>query len=544
MSGLQENGLRFGAYTFIVSIAESVPNDTLSTMSDRAHASYMAAVNRLLSLADFERKSRANQPPDWHLRRVERLMEMLGNPHLATPVVHVAGSKGKGSTCAMVAAGLQAAGLRTGLFTSPHLHSFTERIKVDGQNISKSDFVDLIDELWPLVSEIERQGDLGVVSVFEMLTAMAFVHFRRVEADFAVIETGLGGRLDATNVVDPEVAVITPISLDHVRVLGDTISLIAGEKAGIIKSGRPTVVAKNHAAAWRVIRARAREVGSELIGACASVPLLRTSDGGMDDLRHEFVLGRWRPLDALVSESALRTPPDPGWCDVEVRSSLLGSHQMDNARTAAATLSVLYQSGHSFDVNAAIRGIGNANWPCRCEVLKLDGWPLFVLDGAHNDASLKALWETLWSLGVAVGGGRTNERSGAGKSRPYVLVIGATEGHEFEAMARELAASAVHTIATQSRHPKSSPAQRLADTGRQHGIEISVQTSVEAALLEAKRVSGGNRGIGLIVVTGSLFVAAEAREYLLGIEPEMYDDLKQPYMLAYEDSDACEGKIE
>ena len=118
----------------------------------------MATVNQLLSLADFERKSRANQPPDWHLRRVERLMEMLGNPHLATPVIHVAGSKGKGSTCAMIASGLKAAGLRTGLYTSPHLHSFTERIRVDGECISKSEFANLIEELWPVASEIERQA--------------------------------------------------------------------------------------------------------------------------------------------------------------------------------------------------------------------------------------------------------------------------------------------------------------------------------------------------------------------------------------------------
>ena len=503
----------------------------------------MAAVNRLLTLADFERKSRANQPPDWHLRRVERLMGMLDDPHLATPVVHVAGSKGKGSTCAMVAAGLKAAGLRTGLYTSPHLHSFTERIKVDGQSIGKLDFGDLVDELWPLVSEIERQGDLGVVSVFEMLTAMVFVHFRRVKTDFAVIETGLGGRLDATNVVDPEVAVITPISLDHVRILGDTISLIAAEKAGIIKTGRPTVVARNHGAAWRVIRERAEKVGSDLVGACASVPLLQQADGVREDQRNEFLLGRWRPPWSLVSDSALRMPPDPGWADVWVRSSLLGAHQVDNARTAAATLSVLYQSGHAFDINTAIHGIGEASWPCRCEVLTLDGWPLFVLDGAHNDASLNALRETLGSLGVAVGGNHANDRLGDGDSKPFILIIGATEGHEFESTARELAASAVHTITTQSRHPKSSPAERFAEAGGKHGIEVSVQPRVDSALREAKEVVEGNREIGMIVVTGSLFVAAEAREYLLGIEPEIYEDLKQPYMLAYEAEVDAESKI-
>ena len=503
----------------------------------------MATVNQLLSLADFERKSRANQPPDWHLRRVERLMEMLGNPHLATPVIHVAGSKGKGSTCAMIASGLKAAGLRTGLYTSPHLHSFTERIKVDGESVSESEFADLIEELWPVASEIERQDDVGVVSVFEMLTVMAFVHFRRIEADFAVIETGLGGRLDATNVVDPEVAVITPISLDHVRVLGGTISQIAAEKAGIIKSGRPTVVAKNHAVTWRVIRERAANVGSELVGACVTVPLLDVVDELGDDLRQEFVLGKWRPPETMVSNEVLRTPPDPGLADVTIRTPLLGSHQMDNARTAAAALNVLYQLGHAFDTNAALRGVGDASWPCRCEVLDVEGWPRIILDGAHNDASLKALQDTLQRLGTLIGERKANVCQENGHALPYVLIMGATEGHEFEIMAREFAASASHTIATQSRHPKSSPAKRLGEAGRKQGLDFSVQPSVEGALRETKRLVDKNPEIRLVVVTGSLFVAAEVREYLLGIEPEIYEDLKQPYMLAYEDSNTAEITI-
>ena len=369
---------------------------------------YMKAVNRLLSLADFERKSRANQPPDWHLRRVERLMEMLGDPHLATPVIHVAGSKGKGSTCAMIASGLKAAGFATGLYTSPHLHTFTERIKVNGEDIAQSDFADLIDELWPCVEAIERAGDLGVVSVFEMLTAMAFVHFRD-NADIAVIETGLGGRLDATNVVDPEVAVITSISKDHVRILGDKISLIAGEKAGIIKAGKPTVVAKNHPVTWRVIRERAAEVGSEVFSACETSPVSQTVQV-LDDprLRQEFTIKRWRPpksSDVVSSELALIPYPDPGQRDIRIRTSLLGAHQIDNARTAATALNLLYRTGHTFDLNSAIKGISDAVWPCRTEVVHVpcrkrfdvEGLPPVILDGAHNDASLKALKDTVES---------------------------------------------------------------------------------------------------------------------------------------------------
>ena len=494
---------------------------------------YKCAVDKLLSLADFERKSRANQPPDWHLRRVERLMEMLGRPHLATPVVHVAGSKGKGSTCAMIASGLKAAGFNTGLYTSPHLHSFTERIRLNGSNVSRADFADLIDRLWPYVEEIEQAGDLGVVSVFEMLTAMAFVHFRD-HADIAVIETGLGGRLDATNVVNPEVAVITSISLDHVRILGDKISLIAREKAGIIKPNSPTVVARNHSAAWRVIREQAATVGSEPISACATIPVSVYSSWSTSDERQEFVIKRWRdPWRSNHSGtedepvSALFPLPDPGLVDVRIRTKLLGAHQIDNARTAAAVLNVLYANGLQFDVNTAIRGISDTNWPCRAEILDLPNWPLIVLDGAHNDASLKALRDTVLKH----------------VNLPFVLIIGATEGHDHETMTRELAASAVSVIATQSRHPKSVPAARFVAVANEYGISFEQSDSVTAALHQAADLARQRIDIGLIIVTGSLFVAAEAREHLLNIEPEIYEDLPQPYMSPYQSEAVAKDRI-
>ncbi len=494
---------------------------------------YKNAVNRLLSLADFERKSRANQPPDWHLRRVERLMEMLGDPHLATPVVHVAGSKGKGSTCAMIASGLKAAGFNTGLYTSPHLHTFTERIKLNGENISRSDFADLIDQIWPLAEAIEQAGDLGVVSVFEMLTAMAFVHFRD-HADIAVIETGLGGRLDATNVVDPEVAVITSISRDHVKILGDKISQIAREKAGIIKPGVPTVVAKNHPVTWRVMRERASEVNSETISACATSAVSDISTELDKGLRQRLVMKRWKPPqfqngNAVVAKPALALDPlpDPGLVDVKIRIKLLGAHQIDNARTAATALNVLYRRGHAFDVNAAIRGLSDTEWPCRAEIVDLPSWPLIVLDGAHNGASLRALSRTVREL----------------NSTPYILIVGATEGHDHELMTRELGSNAVRTIATQSRHPKSVPASRVAKAGSQQGIEFSQSQSVDAALSEAYRIADTHPEIGLIIVTGSLFIAAEAREYLLDIEPELYNDLIQPYMQPYDESGLTSDRI-
>ena len=454
-------------------------------------------------------------------------MDMLGQPHLATPVVHVAGSKGKGSTCAMITTGLQAAGFRTGLYSSPHLHTFTERIRLNGHNIPNSQFADLINEIWPAVEEIEKTGDLGVVSVFEMLTAMAFVHFRN-HADIAVIETGLGGRLDATNVVQPEVAVITSISRDHVKILGDKISQIAREKAGIIKPNTPTVVAKNHPAAWRVIRERAAEVGSEVVGACETSKVERIETDSKLDFHQSFIMKRWRkPRTGFRSKnssatSLLQSPPDPDLTDVTIRTALLGAHQIDNARTAATTLNVLYLLGREFDLNMAIRGIGNTVWPCRNEILELDSWPLIILDGAHNDTSLKALRDTVQHIIKRY------------EDAEYILIVGATEGHDHATMARELAAAAYCTIATQSRHPKAVASSRVAQAISQAGLGCREQPDVVSALTLAREMSEDSDQRKLIVVTGSLFIAAEAREHLLGIEPEIYEDLPQPYILPYE----------
>ena len=506
---------------------------------------YMEAVNRLLSLADFERKSRANQPPDWHLRRVERLMEMLGDPHLATPVIHVAGSKGKGSTCAMIASGLTAAGFNTGLYTSPHLHTFTERIRINGENIAESDFADLIDNLWPYVQAIEHAGNLGVVSVFEMLTAMAFVHFR-ANADIAVIETGLGGRLDATNVVDPEVAAITSISKDHVRILGDKISLIAREKAGIIKPGKPTAVAKNHPATWRVIRERAAQVGSELFSACETSPVSTTAHVFEENLRQEFTIKPWRPpkTENLASPTPALLPyPDPGQKDIRIRTPLLGTHQIDNARTAATALNLLYRNGHTFDLNAAIEGISDAVWPCRTEIVNVVGLPPVVLDGAHNDASLRALKDTVDLYVSGVRDARDAALREVGTGLRYVFIVGSTEGHDHEAMMLELARHAYATIATQSRHPKSVPASRIAQVGRGNGLQFQETHSVDMALKTASQMAVENPEIGMIIVAGSLFIAAEAREALLDIEPELYEDLTQPYMTPYEANNHAKSKI-
>ena len=206
-------------------------------MQSGLQLSYDGALRRVMGLADFERSTHSPGHAAFHLERMTLLMEQLDCAHLAVPTVHVAGTKGKGSTSAMIASILTAQGYKVGLYTSPHLHSATERIRVNGQPISQQQFAAIVERIWPTVERIGSSGGYGGVTTFEAMTAMAFVHFRDIGADFQVMEVGLGGRLDSTNIVKPRVCAITSISLDHTATLGDTVAKIAFEKAGIIKEG-------------------------------------------------------------------------------------------------------------------------------------------------------------------------------------------------------------------------------------------------------------------------------------------------------------------
>jgi dihydrofolate synthase/folylpolyglutamate synthase len=458
--------------------------------------SYRDALDRLLTLADFERKSRAGEPPDWHLRRMEALLGRLDNPHLAAPVVHVAGSKGKGSTSAMVASMLGAAGYRAGLYISPHLHRFTERIQVGREQVSETAFAGLLARLWPAVDAIGAEGALGRVSVFELLTAMAFVHFRAVGCDAAVIEVGLGGRLDATNLVRPAVSVITPISLDHVKVLGDTLAKIAFEKAGIIKPGAPAVIGRQDAQARRVFETVARERGAALVDALSEVALI-SQDAPSEGPQKFTLRGR-------LGQYVVTLP-------------LLGLHQVDNARLAVAAIEQLERCGFSVRPDAIEAGLRDVRWPARAEVVS-EGPPLVLADGAHNDASASAL--------VAAVNRHFPERS------PLVFLTGGTSGHDFAATARVFAHAGGRFVVTQSRHPRAVPAAEFAAALERQGARVAaVEEDAAGALAVATRLAGGRRG--MVVATGSLFIAAEIRELLLGIEPELYPDLKGPLTQPY-----------
>ncbi|MBT3554823.1 MAG: bifunctional folylpolyglutamate synthase/dihydrofolate synthase [Chloroflexi bacterium] len=456
----------------------------------RQHTDYQSAVSKLLSLADFERKSRANDPPDFHLKRIERLLSYLGNPHHGQKYVHVAGSKGKGSTSAMIAWALAANGYKTGLFTSPSIHRITERIRVNGDPISESDFTDLVNDLWHAVEKVTVDGDIGVVSVFELETAMAFCHFTNSNVDMSVIEVGLGGRLDSTNIITPLVSVITPVSLDHVAVLGDTVELIAREKAGIIKQGVPVVTAPQYPDALRVIAAKASEQGSELIESSTVVTITKEKNLGLDGTNLE-----------IKTRNSIFSP----------HLRLLGRHQIENATTAIAAICVLEKTGIRIDPSKISSGIENVQWPARNQIVTTEPIPIFV-DGAHNVDSARALRKSVEAL--------------FRHSKNIFVILGTVRGHDPAAVARELQPFKPIFITTESRHPKSLTNLELSKLLGECKIGVHQSTSnTSDALNVAKNLANEN---DLILGTGSLFVAAEIVEIEHKIEPELYADIKLP----------------
>ena len=456
----------------------------------RQHTDYQSAVSKLLSLADFERKSRANDPPDFHLKRIERLLSYLGNPHHGQKYVHVAGSKGKGSTSAMIAWALAANGYKTGLFTSPSIHRITDRIRVNGDPISESDFTDLVNDLWHAVEKVTVDGDIGVVSVFELETAMAFCHFTNSNVDMSVIEVGLGGRLDSTNIITPLVSVITPVSLDHVAVLGDTVELIAREKAGIIKQGVPVVTAPQYPDALRVIAAKASEQGSELIESSSVVTITKEKNLGLDGTNLE-----------IKTRNSIFSP----------HLRLLGRHQIENATTAIAAICVLEKTGIRIDPTKISSGIENVQWPARNQIVTTEPIPIFV-DGAHNVDSARALRKSVEALFP--------------HSKNIFVILGTVRGHDPAAVARELQPFKPIFITTESRHPKSLTNLELSKLLGECKIGVHQSTSnTSDALNVAKNLANEN---DLILGTGSLFVAAEIVEIEHKIEPELYADIKLP----------------
>jgi dihydrofolate synthase/folylpolyglutamate synthase len=429
---------------------------------------YSAAVKYLAGLTDYEiSPATAYNSANFDLRRVETLLRELGQPHGGRKTVHIAGTKGKGSTAAMMSSILVSAGICTGLFTSPHLYTWQERIAVNGRPVTKRDFARLAVAVRTHIQTINMEARFGKITTFEALTAMAFLYFRDKGAAFQVLETGMGGRLDATNVADPDVCILTSISFDHTQVLGNTLAKIATEKAGIIKPGCTVISAPQEPAVLEVIKERCRLSGSKLVLAGKDINWKRLS-GNLD--------GQTFTVRGGDASYKLHIP-------------LLGDHQLENACLAVAAAEVLRRHGTGITREHIMRGLDSVKWPARLQVLQRA--PLLVIDGAHNAYSMNALVESVR------------------RYFPYkklLLIFGSSNDKDIDGMAGALAGFAGDVIITSSGHPRAAAAQQLARVFRQHGISADIKPDARAALSAALAASGEE---DLILATGSLFLAAE-----------------------------------
>lgn len=405
----------------------------------------------------------------WDLNRMRVLLGALGNPEAGRRFVHVAGTNGKGSTCAMLASILSAGGLRTGLYTSPHLQKPTERIRIDGTDISEEEFSAAFDRVHEAAERLEAAGSIdGYPSYFEIVTAMAFLAFRE-KTDISVIEVGLGGRLDATNVISPELTVITPVSFDHEAFLGNTLESIGSEKAGILKRGVPLVLAQQMDETERLMT----RVAAEL-----AVPVHHTRDVALSGV-HMTPYGCEFEADGLP-----------------VRHSLPGRHQVENATAAILAAKLL-----NIDPRAIQKGLADARWPGRLEFVSHN--PDFILDGAHNPAGARALAQYIREFCAG---------------RPVWIVYGTMRDKAIDEVTAELFPLADRLILTAPDFPRALRPEAIA-TVTEHPNRV-----IATNLTEAIRMTGAAPPEAAVFFTGSLFIVGEARSKLLRAnqtEPEM-----------------------
>ena len=435
---------------------------------------YQAALDFLYSFVDYETSHQPRSPLNYDLRRMDELLERLGNPHLTARNVHIAGTKGKGSTAAMVASVLMASGYRTGLYTSPHLIDIRERMRVDGRLISRAELVKLVERLKPKIEAVNARASYGRLTTFEVLTALGFMYFSDKQVDFQVVEVGLGGRLDATNVVRPEVCAITTLGLDHTDVLGDTLAKIASEKAGIIKPAVPVVSARLEPEALEVIEmychrndARLIRVGLDI--TCSS----RGEEGGVQSLEIKGRLGSY-----------------------EVALPLRGRFQQENAAVAVGVLEVLAERGYKIEPENIVEGLQMVRWPGRFQVIRAR--PAVIVDGAHNPQAAR-------ELRLAIEDFLAGRKSGR-----RVLVIGMSSDKDCKTVASELAPLFDTVITTRSRHPRALATDVLALEFAHRGCEVETADSVAEAMSRAVESAKNN---GFICATGSLFIVGEALEW-------------------------------
>jgi len=432
--------------------------------------SFDDAIGYLDSFVNFEKKRPDTPAPrSFGLARIRALLGMLGNPHEKLSCLHIAGTKGKGSTAAMVESILRAAGYRTGLYTSPHLVDVRERIRVDGRMVPEDAFARLMERTRPHIERIKEDrlrlptgATMRPPTYFEIMTHIAFMYFEEMKVDAAVLEVGLGGRLDATNVIDSPVAcAVTTVGRDHTEILGETLAEIAREKAGILKPGVRAVVAPQRPSAMKSIRTAARRAGAPL-----------------------WLVGRDVELEEEDESFSVRTPDVT--CD-DLRVPLWGAHQRTNAAVAVGLVEVARGRGFDRVTPETVRkGLAKVTWPGRIQ--QIAERPTTVIDGAHNRESVEAL---LGTLGDRLPGARP------------VVVFGAAADKDWRGMLARLLPSAEALVATSIGTARTASPEEIAAASKGRCPRVEVEADPAAALEKAGELAGEG---GLVVATGSLYL--------------------------------------
>jgi dihydrofolate synthase/folylpolyglutamate synthase len=477
---------------------------------DAPSAQYQWALQFLDNRVDFERfQSMPGPEREIKLDRMRALLDRLGSPQDKLPIIHVAGTKGKGSTSAMIAAVLQAAGYRTGLFTSPHLERIEERIAIDGQPCTADQFAAMVAAVQPVVETLDREASAAAPSdhgptYFEIITAMALLHFARSGVQAAVLEVGLGGRLDSTNVCLPRVSVITSISFDHVQQLGDTLQSIAREKAGIIKPGVPVISGVTAEEPRAAIRQIAHDCGCRLVELDED---FRFDYHPPLHLEKQPALGSMDLLETgtqLVSQNNKSPLPlgegqGEGRYPIECHDlplALLGRHQAANAAVALATIRELSNQGWNISEQSIRRGLASVQWPARIEIVARQ--PVVILDSAHNSASIAVLMDVI-------------KESFSVTRR--LLLFATTRDKDYQEMLKLLLDGFDEIVYTQyTTNPRALPPAELEATAfKLTGRHYPVFPKPADAWKSIRQSAAPD---DLICITGSFFLAGEMRKHL------------------------------
>lgn len=404
------------------------------------------------------------------LTRTEKILELLGNPHKKIKCIHVAGTNGKGSTTAMINRILIESGYKVGMYISPYLEVFEERIEINGENIPKEDLIKTIEKVSMAVLKAKELGYTNPTE-FEIITCAMFLYFYEQHVDFAVIEVGLGGRLDSTNVITPIISIITSISMDHMKILGDTLGKIAFEKAGIIKPGVPLILYPQEKEAYDVIQAKAKEMDSEIINVDKNSVTYISNNNKYQDIRIKVAHKEYK-----------------------LNLSLLGEHQLYNAATALYAVIKLQSMGISIENEAIEKGFKNVKWPGRLEVISEN--PLVVLDGAHNKDGIEKLVHSVEKYF---------------KYQEIILILGILGDKAVDEMVKTIVPKAKKVITVTPHNERGENGEELLALVKKYNNDAKYIEDYKAAYDEAVKSSKSH---SLILICGSLYMIGDMRTIL------------------------------